>query len=95
MPKQISSIDLLVLVMTAIGSRCRNVTDIDTSDDNEKVHALVERTEGLVPLEALRRYYGDRLHRRSNDFTATYGLRLVIAKLQRTSHGIPAVTSSS
>jgi hypothetical protein len=80
---------------TATGSRCRNVIDIDAADDNEKVHALVERTEGLAPLKALLDYYGDRLHRRSNDFTATYGLRLVIAKLQLLSRGIPAVTSSS
>ena len=46
-------------------------------------------------LEALRDAYIDRLHRRSNDFEATRELRLVNAKLQRTSRGVQVVTTSS
>ena len=43
---------------------------------------LVERTEDRRALEALGDRYAQRLHRRSNDFAATDGLRLVTAKLR-------------
>ena len=74
------------------------MTPIDTGDKHEardKMLARIERSEGRALLEALRDVYSDRLHRKSNDFDATLGLRLVIAKLQQTSYGPPVVTTSS
>jgi hypothetical protein len=72
------------------------MTVIDADDTpREKMRRLVERTEGRAPLEVLRNIYTDRLHRQSSDFDATHGLRLVTAKLQRTSYGSPTVTASS
>jgi hypothetical protein len=70
---------------------------IDTEDDNacETMRRLIERTEGRASLEVLRDAYADRLSRQSSDFDATRGLRLVIAKLQRTPYGSPTVTTSS
>jgi hypothetical protein len=56
---------------------------------------LLEQAEGRPALEALATMYTRRLHRQSGDIEATYGLRLVIAKLQRTSYGPPVVTRFS
>ena len=72
------------------------MTDIyaDEADAREQTR-LVQQTQGRALLEALGSIYTERLHRRSNDFNATRGLRLVIAKLQRTSFGQPVVSSSS
>ena len=67
-------------------------------DDTEDCHAqerVVEHTEGREGLEALRGLYQERLQRRSDDFAATQGLRLVTAKLQRVSYGPSVVTRSS
>jgi hypothetical protein len=79
------------------GSRRRRMTVSDTDGDNprEMMRELIERTEGRAQLEVLRDVYTDRLHRRSSDFDATRGLRLVIEKLQRTSYGSPVLTTSS
>jgi hypothetical protein len=65
------------------------------ADDGEETRLLIDRTQGVRPLEALHDIYSRRLHRRSSDFDATRGLRLVIAKLQRIAHASPAVTTSS
>lgn len=56
---------------------------------------LLEQTEGRPALEALGSVYTRRLHRHSGDFQATFGLRLVIAKLQRTPYGPQVVTRFS
>ena len=64
-------------------------------EGREAMRRLVERTEGRVPLEALQASYSRRLHRHSDDFDATDGLRLVIAKLQRVSYGPPVITRFS
>ncbi len=56
---------------------------------------LVERTEGRGALDALRADYSRRLHQQSGDLEATHGLRLVTAKLQRTSSGPTVVTRFS
>jgi hypothetical protein len=71
------------------------VTDIETGDGREHERLLVEGTEGRDALEALRDAYGRRLHIRADDFDATHGLRLVTARLQRTSFGPTVVTASS
>ena len=70
---------------------------LDSEDDNPRnaMRRLIDRTEDRAPLEALRGVYTDRLHRQSNDFDATSGLRLVIEKLQRISYGSPVVTTAS
>lgn len=65
------------------------------SDDRTEMRRLIEQTDGRAGLEVLCGVYTRRLHRRSDDFAATFGLRLVIAKLQRTSYGPPTVTTSS
>jgi len=65
------------------------------SDDRAEMRSLVEQTDGRASLEVLCAVYTQRLHRRSDDFAATFGLRLVIAKLQRTSYGSPLITTSS
>ena len=67
----------------------------ENDEARDKMLDLIERTDGRTLLESLRDVYSDRLHRKSNDFEATLGLRLVIAKLQRTSYGPPVVTRSS
>ena len=74
------------------------MTDIDvdaTDDAREEMRLLIDGTDGRASLAALRDVYSRRLHRRSNDFDATRGLRLVIAKMQRISPALPVVTSSS
>jgi hypothetical protein len=65
------------------------------TDSDKEMYELVERAGDRSQLEALRVLYTDRLHRRSNDFAATHGLRLVAAKLQRIPLASPLVTSSS
>jgi hypothetical protein len=65
------------------------------SDDRAEMRLLIEQADGRASLEALCDLYTQRLHRRSDDFAATFGLRLVIARLQRTSYGAPVVTTSS
>jgi hypothetical protein len=66
-------------------------------DENatEELHRLIEQTSGRADLEAIRDSFTGRLHRRSDDFDATQGLRLVTAKLQRSSYGRPTVSTSS
>jgi hypothetical protein len=72
------------------------MTDIDANDDTpEEMRRLIELTQGRAPLEALRDVYSGRLHRQSDDFDATAGLRLVSAKLRRLSYAPPVVTASS
>jgi hypothetical protein len=74
------------------------MTSIDAGQNDgvrDTMRDLIERTEGREPLEALHDVYRGRLHRKSDDFDATLGLRLVIAKLQRTAYGPPVVTTSS
>jgi hypothetical protein len=66
-----------------------------TTDSDKEMYELVERAGDRAQLEALRVLYTDRLHRRSNDFGATQGLRLVAAKLQEIPLASPLVTSSS
>ena len=61
----------------------------------EELHRLIEQTPGRAGLEAIRDTFTARLHRRSDDFDATQGLRLVTAKLQQTSYGRPTVSTSS
>jgi hypothetical protein len=69
---------------------------IDDHDQRpQEMQRLIELTEDRPGLEAMRDTFTKRLHRRSDDFDATYGLRLVTAKLQRTSYGTPAVSTSS
>ena len=70
------------------------MTDID-ADPRDETRRLIDCAEGRAPLDTLRAVFSDRLHRRSNDFDATRGLRLVTAKLQHTSYGPPVVTTSS
>jgi hypothetical protein len=70
------------------------MSDIDSAP-RDQMRRLVESAEGRASLEALRANYSQRLHRRSDDFDATHGLRLVTAKLQRTSLGPTVVTASS
>jgi hypothetical protein len=65
------------------------------ADLRDQARRLVESAESRASLEELRAQYSQRLHRRSNDFDATHGLRLVTAKLQRTSLGPAVVTASS
>lgn len=69
--------------------------DADNVKAHEGIRALVDSARDRRQLEALREVYVDRLHRRSNDFDATYGLRLVAESLLRFSLGSPTVTSSS
>ncbi len=72
------------------------MTDLhDIDDARRELLRLVEHTEGRPALEALGHVYTSRLHRQSDDFDATHGLRLVTAKLQRTSYGPSVVTTSS
>jgi len=61
--------------MTEIAAQDRGTAD--------QIRGLIEQAEGRVPLEALRDVYSRRLHNCASDFEATFGLRLVIAKLQR------------
>jgi hypothetical protein len=73
-----------------------NMTDLHERDDERhEMRQLLEQTEGRAALEALRDVYTQRLHRRSGDVEATYGLRLVTARLQRTPYGPPVVTRFS
>lgn len=67
----------------------------ETNDARRDLRRRVEAEEGRAGLEALRDLFTGRLHRRSDDFDATFGLRLVTAKLQRISYGEPVVTRSS
>src|SRR5689334_404469 len=79
-------------------SRRHNVTGLNSNDESETRRQLrrrVDDTGGRAELEAMRDVFTNRLHRRSDDFDATFGLRLVTAKLQRTSYGEPFVTKSS
>jgi hypothetical protein len=69
------------------------IAQMDDRREHERLR--VERTEGRDALEALRDIYGLRLHQQAGDLDATHGLRLVIAKLQRTSFGPAVVTASS
>ena len=69
--------------------------DADNVKAHEGIRAAVDRAGDRRQLEALGEVYVDRLHRRSNDFDATYGLRLVAESLRRMSLGSPTVTSSS
>jgi hypothetical protein len=72
------------------------VTELHDSDDQRhKMGQRLDQTEGRPALEALCDVYTRRLHRQSNDFAATYGLRLATAKLQRIPYGPPVVTTSS
>jgi hypothetical protein len=61
----------------------------------QEMQRLIELTGGRADLEAMRDMFTDRLHRRSDDFDATHGLRLVTARLQGTSYGTPAVSATS
>jgi hypothetical protein len=74
-----------------------SMADLHDQDDDTRrqMRRLVEQTEGRPALEALAHVYSGRLHRQSDDFDATHGLRLVTAKLQRTPYGPPVVTKSS
>lgn len=79
-------------------SKHRNLTDLnadDNDDPRQEQHPLIERADSRAYLEAMRDTYTDRLHQRSDDFDATRRLRLVSAKLQRTSHGTQVVSVSS
>ena len=67
----------------------------ETNDARRDLSRRIEAEESRSGLEAIRNLLTDRLHRRSNDFDATFGLRLVTAKLQRLSYGEPVVTTSS
>jgi hypothetical protein len=67
----------------------------DNVKEREGMRELVDGTKDRHQLEALRDLYVDRLHRRSNDFDATFGLRLVTDSLGRLSRASPIVTSSS
>ena len=69
--------------------------DAHNVKEREGMRELVGRAADRRQLEALREVYVDRLHRRSNDLDATYGLRLVAESLGRISRGSPIVTSSS
>lgn len=69
--------------------------DTQANDDGEEETRVVEQAEDRVLLEALRAAYVRRLHRQSDDFDATRGLRIVTAKLQRATYGPPVVTRSS
>ena len=72
------------------------MTDVHArNDERPDLHQLIEHTEGRTALRALGDSYTRRLHRRSDDFDATQGLRLVTAKLQRTPYAPPVVTKSS
>jgi hypothetical protein len=74
------------------------MTDNNTNETNDARRDLsrrIEAEESRPGLEALRNVLTDRLHRRSDDFDATFGLRLVTTKLQRLSYGEPVVTTSS
>ena len=64
----------------------------DHAQPPEEMQRRIELTEGRPGLEALRDIFTKRLHRRSDDFDAPHGLRVVTAKLQRTSYGTPAAT---
>jgi hypothetical protein len=66
-------------------------------DDKSRleVDRRVEEVRSRADLEALRDVFTRRLHRRSNDFDATHGLRVVSASLQRHSLGVPVVSRSS
>jgi hypothetical protein len=67
----------------------------DDHDEHERLRLVVEGTDGRENLEALSDTYARRLHRQSDDFDATHGLRLVSAKLRRTSYGPAIVTTNS
>jgi len=69
--------------------------DAHPDDARQAMQHLIELTGGRASLEILRTALTDRLHRRSDDFDATHALRLVTAKLQGTSYGTPAVSTSS
>jgi hypothetical protein len=74
------------------------MTGNNTKETNEVRRDLsrrIEAEESLPGLEDLRNLLTDRLHRRSDDFDATFGLRLVTVKLQRLSYGESVVTTSS
>lgn len=72
------------------------MTDLHDGDDaRREMRQLLEQTEGRSALEALGHVYTSRLHRQSDDFDATHGLRLVTAKLERTPYGPPVVTTFS
>jgi hypothetical protein len=67
----------------------------DRDDKRQEMRVLVEQTEGRPALEALHVLYTRRLHRHSDDFEATDGLRLVATKLRRIPYGPPVVSTSS
>ena len=67
----------------------------ETNDARRDLRRRIEAEESRPGLEAMRDLLTDRLHRRSDDFDATFGLRLVTVKLQRLSYGEPVVTTSS
>ena len=73
------------------------MTTFDAGQDEARQHMqrLIESTGSRAGLEAIRDTFTDRLHRRSDDFDATHGLRLVTAKLQGTSYGTPTVLVTS
>jgi hypothetical protein len=52
-------------------------------DGERAVRQLQELAGDRACLEALRDYFVARLHRRHDDYDATFGLRLVISALQR------------
>jgi hypothetical protein len=64
-------------------------------DPREQMRRLIEGARDRASLETLRRMYSNRLHRQSDDYDATAGLRLVYARLQRTPLQPPPVTTSS
>jgi hypothetical protein len=86
---------MLVSARTRRGIEAQMIrVDADNAKAHEGIRALVDSADQRQ-LEALRDVYVDRLHRRSNDFDATYGLRLVAESLRRFSLGPSTVTSSS
>ena len=67
----------------------------ETNDARRDLRRRIEAEESQAGLEALRNLLTHRLHRRAGDFDATFGLRLVISKLQRLPDREPVVTRSS
>lgn len=53
------------------------------ADRDQAVERLIQEAGDRKCLEAARDLFVYRLHRRSDDFDATYGLKLVITALQR------------
>jgi hypothetical protein len=56
---------------------------VTEADRDQAVERLIKEAGDRKCLEAVRDLFVYRLHRRSDDFDATYGLQLVITALQR------------